>query len=112
MTDFGVGEWFDFMPDTVHIDAFVSRTVSGAPVFAGAPVGYPARIEIKNHLTLDKSGRLVTARGRVFMGTAVVPNIEDQVTLPGRFVPINPPIIAVNAQSDELGTHHVTLEIG
>lgn len=108
-----VGDWLDMMPDTVTVAAFVSRSVSGVITWDDAhAVSYRCYIEMKNHLTVDKSGRTVTARGKVFLATATLPNTEDKLTLPGNFQPTNPPILAVNSVSDETGTHHVTLEIG
>ena len=46
------------------------------------------------------------------MGTATAPGIKDLLTLPVGYLPLTPPIIAVNIQDDELGSHHTTLEIG
>lgn len=107
-----VSDWLDMMPDTVTIKAFASRSVSGVITYSPTAVSYRARIEMKNHLTVDRSGRTVTARGKVFMATTTVPNVEDLLTLPGVYQPTQPPIIAVNSQSDDTGVHHVTLEIG
>lgn len=108
----GVGEWLDFMPDTITIDAWVSQSVSGVPTYAGAPATFAAHIELKNHLIVDHGGREIMARGRVFLGTATVPSIKDKLTLPSEYVPVSPPILAVNTVTDEAGNHHVTLEIG
>lgn len=108
-----VGFWADFMSDTVTINAFISRSVSGVPTYNMLVTkSYPAYIEMKNHLVVDRQGREVMARGRVFMGTTEVPGIEDLLTLPAEFTPRTPPMIAVNPVNDESGTHHVTLEIG
>lgn len=100
------------MPETVTFQALISRGVSSQPVYSPTVVSYRARIEMKNHLTVDKTGRTVTARGRVFLATTTVPNVEDLLTLPGTFQPTQPPMLAVNNQADETGTHHVTIEIG
>lgn len=100
------------MPDTVTINALVSRSVTNQPTYSPTTVSYRAYIEMKNHLTVDKSGKTVAARGKVFLATNVVPGVEDLLTLPGTFTPTQPPIIAVNSVSDDTGTHHVTLEIG
>lgn len=107
-----ISEFFDMMPDTVTIDAWVSYSVSGVPRYAGTPRTYRAYIEMKNHRVIDGQGREVLAKGRVFMGTNVVCDVKDKVTLPAEYVPRTPPIIAVNVVSDDEGNHHTTLEIG
>lgn len=112
MGDPNVSEWLSMMSDTVTIKAYLSRSVSGVISYSPTAVSYRARIEMKNHLTVDRNGRTVTARGRVFMATTTVPGMEDLLTLPGTYQPTQPPIIAVNAQTDDTGIHHVTLEIG
>ena len=107
-----VGEWLDFMSDTVTITPWTAWDGQGKSVFGGTPVSYPAYIEMKNRLIVDAGGREVIARGRVFMGTTVVPNVKDQITLPADFVPTTPPMLAVNVVSDEAGIHHITIDIG
>lgn len=107
-----ISEFLDFMASTVTIDAWVSQSVSGVPSYAGAPASYPAYIEIKNHLIIDSAGREVMARGKVWLGTTTMPGVKDKLTLPAGYVPLTPPIIAVNLADDNLGSHHVVLEIG
>ena len=106
-----VSEWLDLMADTVTVAPWSSQSASGVPTY-GAAVSYTARVEMKNHLIVDAQGREVLARGRVFMATTTVPSVKDKVTLPSRYVPVSPPILAVSPASDNLGMHHVTLEIG
>lgn len=99
------------MGSTITLEPYVSKSVSGVPTY-GAPVSYACYIEMKNHYVISWEGREVMARGRVFMATTVMPNIKDRITLPAGNIPLQPPIIAVNAQDDESGTHHMVLEIG
>jgi hypothetical protein len=106
-------EFLDFLPSTVTIYPFQpGSSVSGAMSWSNTGTSYPARIQMKNHLVRDRNGREVTARGRVFLGTAVVPGIDDKLELPVQFTPRNPPIIDVAPKYDEHGIHHVVLEIG
>lgn len=112
MNGFDVSDWLDMMSDTVTITPFTGRSVSGVPTYNGTPWTAPAYIEMKNHLIINHEGREVMAKGRVFMGTTQIPGIEDKVTLPSDYIPVSPPILAVNLVNDEGGTHHVTLEIG
>lgn len=105
-------DWLDFMPDEVTITPWTAHSVSGVPTYGGTPRTHPARIEMKNHLCIDASGREILARGRVFMGTTTIPSVKDKITLPAEYVPVSPPIISVNPISDETGIHHITIEIG
>lgn len=107
-----VAEWLDFMVDIVTITPWTGQNVTGVPTYGGTPVSYSAYIEMKNHLIVDANGREILAKGRVFLGTTAQISIKDKVTLPSDYVPVSPPILAVNLCNDELGTHHVTLEIG
>lgn len=108
----GIEEWLDFMPRTVTIDSYISRSVSGRPNYANNPTTYQARVEIKNHVVLNKEGDQIIARGRVYLATTDIPTDKDLLTLPAGFVPRTPPIISVNVIDDDQGVHHVTLEIG
>ena len=107
-----VSEWLDMMADTVTITPWTSQDVTGKPVYGGTPVTYPAYVEMKNHLIVDAQGREILAKGRVILGTTAVISVKDKITLPSDYVPQSPPILAVNLQPDEHGTHHVTIEIG
>lgn len=107
-----ISEWLDMMSDTVTIYPFVSRSVSGQPTYSATGTTYPAYIELKNALVVDKMGHTVTARGRVFIGSSVVVGYEDKVMLPSEYVPQNAPIISVNVQNDESGNHHTVLYFG
>lgn len=107
-----IDDFLDFMPETVQINTYASISVSGVVTYSATATSYPARIEMKNHLIVDRTGRTVVARGRIFLGTTTVPDIKDKVTLPSQYSIRTPPIIDVNPCDDESGVHHVTLEIG
>ena len=112
MSNPSFSEWIDMMSDTVTITPWTAQNVSGVPTYGGASWNSPAHIEMKNHLIVDAMGREILAKGRVFMGTTQVPSVKDKITLPSNYVPVSPPILAVNLINDESGIHHVTLEIG
>lgn len=112
ITGIPVAIWADMMADSVTITPWTAQSVSGVPVFGGAPATYSCYIEMKNHLIVDAKGREILARGRVFMGTNVVVSVKDKITLPSEYVPTSPPILAVNVATDESGNHHTTIEIG
>jgi hypothetical protein len=108
-----IEDFLDFMPDTVTVTPYVSTSANGAKTYDTANIiSYPARVEMRNHLVLDKAGREVTARGTVYLGSTVAPGISDLLTLPAGFTPRTPPMIDINIESDEDGIHHIKLEIG
>ncbi len=107
-----VAEWLDFMSDTVTIYAWTGFASATGATYSPTGTTYPCYIEMKNHLIVDAQGREVMARGKVFMGTNVVVGVKDKVVLPAEYVPLSPPILAINVANDELGNHHTTLEIG
>ena len=107
-----ISEFLDFMPDTVTIYPWTGQSVSGVPSYSGSGTSYPCHIELKNHLIVDAQGREVLARGRVILGTSTVIGIKDKIVLPSEYIPISPPMLAVNVMPDEGGNHHVTIEIG
>lgn len=112
MSAFDASNWLDMMSDTITIDAWVSESISGVPTYAGAPATYSCYIGMKNHRIVDHLGREIMARGKVFVGSAVVASVKDKITLPAEYVPRTPPILAVNIANDELGNHHTVIEIG
>lgn len=104
-----VNEWADFMPQTVIIEPWVAYTGGGNASTYGSPASYSCRIEMKNHLVVDKNGKTVTARGKVFLLSASIIGSKDRVTLPTGYIPVQPPLIDVNVVDDESGNHHTTL---
>lgn len=108
----GVGEFADFMPESVDIYPYSSTSVSGVVTYGSTPTTIQCRVELRNRIVKDRNGRDVVSRGRVFLNTTTPPGISDRIVLPAGYVPREPPIIAVNPCNDELGTHHVTLDIG
>lgn len=107
-----ISDWLDMMPETITMNVWVSQDVTGKPTYSSTGVPYRARVELKNRMIVDHYGKEVMARGRVFLATATTPSVKDKVTLPTGYVPVSPPILAVNVQADEAGGHHVVLEIG
>ena len=108
----GVNEWADMMPQTVTIEPWLSYTAGGSGSTYGGSTSYLCRIEMINHLVVDQSGNIVTARGKVFLLSTDTIGSKDRVTLPIGFVPTQPPIISVDVADDESGNHHVALHFG
>lgn len=107
-----IADWLDMMPDQVTIFAWVSRSVSNVPTYSTTGVVYPAHIELKNRLIVAANGQEVMSRGRIYLGTAAIPDVKDKLVLPSNYVPLSPPILAVNVSTDENGDHNTILEIG
>lgn len=106
----GVNDWADFMPQEVTIEPFVSYIGGGSDATYGLSYTSACRIEMKNHLVVDRQGRTITARGKVFMLSVIIPDVRDRVTLPASYMPRQAPLIDVNVQDDEFGNHHITLD--
>lgn len=107
-----ISDWLDMMPDQVTIYPWVSRSVSNVPTYSTTGAIYQAHIELKNRLIVDHNGQEVMARGRVYLGTAAMPDVKDKLVLPYKYTPQSPPILAVNVSTDENGDHNTILEIG
>lgn len=107
-----IEDFLDMMPDTVTIYAFQSQTVAGLPTYATTGTPYRCHIRMKNHMIVDAAGREILARGRIVLGTRNVISVKDKIVLPSEYVPVSPPILAVNVATDESGNHHTTVEIG
>lgn len=106
-------EFLDFMPETVTVCALLSMSVSGVPTYDLLnPTSYSCRIEIGNHLVVDKNNREVTARGIVYLGALVAPEISGLLTLPSTYTVTTPPMITSTPVDDENGPHHVEIHFG
>ena len=106
-----VNEWADLMPHTVVIEPWTGYTGGGSGSTFGTGVSSSCRIQMKNHLVVAKDGKVITARGSVFLLSTSLPGVKDRVTLPAGYVPLQPPLIDVKSQDDESGLHHITLEL-
>ena len=104
-----INEWADFMPHTIQVEPWVSYKGGGSDSNYGDAEPYSCRIEMRNHLVVDQNAKTVTARGRVFLLSTTVIGYKDRVTLPTGYTPTKPPLIAVDVNDDETGTHHVCL---
>lgn len=111
----GVGsieEFLDLMADSVTVYAFAAFTSGSGASYSGTGTSYPCHINMKNHLIVDATGREVLAKGRIQLGSSAVIGIKDKIVLPSEYIPVSPPILAVNVSTDETGNHHTTIEIG
>jgi hypothetical protein len=106
-----VNEWADFMPQSVMIEPWTGYTGGGAGATYGSAYFSDCRVEMGNHLVVDRQGRTITARGKIFLLSTILIDVKDRITLPEGYVPRQTPLIDVNIVDDELGNHHITLEL-
>lgn len=104
-----VNEWADMMPHTITVEPWVSYKGGGAGSNYGDAETYSCRIEMGNHLVVDANSKTASSKGKVFLLSTTVIGTKDLVTLPTGYVPTNPPLITVDVNDDEDGTHHCCL---
>lgn len=96
------------MTDTVTVAKYSSVNAYGDRSFSTATTSHGARVEYRQHLTVNQQGQTVVARGTVYVGpssSGAMPSLEpiDQVTLSDG---TTPPIISVDRFGpDSLMTH-------
>lgn len=107
-------DFLDMMSSQITILAQLpGLDASGKPVYDVAhPQVFQCRIQMGNHLVVDASGREVTARGTIYVGSLVAPPLTSKIILPSDYTVTSPPLIDSSIVNDEDGPHHVKLEIG
>jgi len=101
----------DMFPHTIILETWASQNAYGEPTFSTCS-HVPARVEMRSRLIAGSAGREISARGRIFLGSTVIPSTKDRVTLPAGFLPRQPPILDVYPVTDEKGLHHICVYIG
>jgi hypothetical protein len=99
----------DLMTDTVTIAPYQSTSKYATEGY-GAPVTYKARVVGQNRNVITIAGDEKISRVTVYLGsipTTIGP--LDRITLPARFQPMQPPILAIEHEPDEHGVHHVNV---
>ena len=97
-----ISEWADLMPDTVTLEPWTGQDGYGEPTY-GDPVTYPARVVGKTRLVRTVSGEEKVSTVTVYLGAVPGASPQDRVTLPSRFVPQQPIILAIERIPDETG---------
>ena len=98
----GVTDFLDLMPATVTVAPTTGVDGYGTPSY-GAPVSYRARVVYKQELVRTPSGDEITARGHVWLVTAVrIPDV-NRITLPDA---TTPQILVSENYPDQSGAHH------
>ena len=104
-----LGDLADFLKDEITVEPWLSQDGFGAETF-GPGVTFKTRVRGHHKRVLSTSGeeKVSTVQAGPLPPTPVFSD-RDRVTLPARFKPNQPPIIAVGASSDENGPHHQRL---
>lgn len=108
MSDPITGDLAEFFVDEITIEPYTGQDVFGDETY-GTAATYACRMKGKH-----KTVRLQTGEEKVSTVQAVLNSVagatnQDRVTLPARFKPNSPPIMAVEVSTDENGPHHERL---
>lgn len=105
-------EFVQLMPHSVTIEPWASQDAYGKPTY-GAGVAYPAQVMAINERVVTVMNREVVASTQVIVGpnAGLYPPTDPRIriTLPDGS---KPTVLAVTAQPDEDGTHHVVVLCG
>lgn len=95
-------EWTPLLLDTVTLERWTGRDAYGVDTFGPAET-YPARVSgrVRRIMTVTGDERVSTATIYFDQSPGITP--FDRVTLPARFVPRSPPILAIRTSPDDLG---------
>ena len=99
--------FLEYMTQEITVAKFASENAHGDRSFSTSTTTHKARIQFKQHLTVNSQGQEVVARGLAFLGASssgVMPGLTptDQVTLPDG---TTPPILSVDRFADSDAQH-------
>lgn len=95
--------------DTVSIKAAGPLGKSGKATHPGAAVDYAAKIEGRTITVTSPTGETLTSTVQIYIfGTPEI-DLDDELTMPSRFDPQVPKIMAVRYPTDEDGVHHTVI---
>jgi hypothetical protein len=91
--------------DTVTIESFTGLGKDGAPAF-GAATTYTARCVGKD---VYKGNQRIASVTTYLLAAPTTLTVRDRITLPARFVPRTPVIVAIQQEPDERGNCYVAV---
>ena len=95
----------DLMPDTVTVEPYAGTRNGAGEKNYGPGVVYTCRASGKNRMVRDSKGDERVSSVTVVLDQAVDSmGPEDRITLPARFVPQQPPILAIARVGDVDGS--------
>jgi hypothetical protein len=105
-----IARWAGMYADTVTLEAPATLNGAGEVATYGAAVTYKARCVGKIQRVTDTTGqeRISSVMTYIF-GAPTSLSPRDRITLPARFTPRTPKILAIGQFPDESGLHHVTV---
>jgi hypothetical protein len=107
-----MNEFTDMMPRLVGITPFVSQTIAGLPAY-GTRTDYPARIEMRDIQIRLADGTVIAGRGKIIFLQTISIHPRDLITVPAGIPgPVNPTILNVSENDDELGGCYTALVFG
>lgn len=101
----GLGPWRGLCKDTVTIEPWAGLGKDGQPTF-GAAVTYRARCVGKD---VYKGTQRIASVTSYLMAAPTTLTVRDRITLPARFVPRTPVILAIQQEPDERGNLYVAV---
>ena len=96
------------LADTVTLEAYASQNQYGETTYSAATT-HACHISGKVQTVTDQAGNERVSRVQVYLGSAAGVTVRDRVTLPTRFSPTQPVILAVRHYADEVGAYSETL---
>jgi hypothetical protein len=103
-------EFMDFMNDTITIQPFLGRDGYGTAMF-GVPILYNCRVSGQQKQVVDAMGVERVSKATIYVMGQPPIGPTDRLTMPSGFDPQEPPILAINALSDESGAHHLEIDV-
>ena len=104
----GSAAFNSLMTDTVVIEPATGRDLYGEPLY-GAPVSYLARVLYRSRAVRSTVADVSAARGVVWIAGQPAVSLDARVTLPDGS---KPPILMIEAPTDQVGVHHTKLTFG
>jgi len=101
-----IPDLLDLFPDIVVVEEPTGFDRTGKPLGYGAARQLPARVLGQNKIVRGSDGQEKVSSVTVLFGGAFGVTPKARVTLPARFVPRNPTVIAISHGEDENGAHH------
>lgn len=107
----GAEDFADFFTEQVTIEPLASRDAYGKPTY-GAGVAYRCRISAGLRQMVDTEGIQRTTSATIYLSGTPTIGPTDRVTLPAGHDPQQPPVLAVDRFTDEVGAHHTRITCG
>lgn len=92
------------MPDTVTVEAYSTQNVYNEATY-GAASTYQCRVQGQTKMIRTPAGEEKVSTVQVYLASAAGITVRDRITLPARFAPTTPEIMAVAHYGDESGPY-------